>query len=293
MSPRPQGFATVRGRAYRTDEVDRYLARLSGGRDEAWERVARLTALVRQLEEESQRLAVAVASLAPQTYDDLSERARRILALVREEADSVRADARADVSAIQGAAEAHADRAADLARQDADAVRDQTEVRAGQGLAHAQREADDARAQARQDATALRTQAQATLTQTRRRCEALLADQGQDHVERRDAAERELAAREAELEARHAELERHAQARLADARRESAEQEEAARHGQEDAEARAAELLAGARVREERTVRETERILREHEAAQEEMRAHMNHVRSSLAALTGRAPAEG
>ncbi|MCG7527623.1 cellulose-binding protein, partial [Streptomyces sp. OfavH-34-F] len=71
-----------------------------------------------------------------------------------------------------------------------------------------------------------------------------------------------------------------------------AEGEEAARHRREDAEAGAAELLAQARVREERVVRETERILREHEEGREEVQAHMAHVRSSLAALTGRvAPA--
>ncbi|NEC65517.1 cellulose-binding protein, partial [Streptomyces sp. SID9727] len=78
------------------------------------------------------------------------------------------------------------------------------------------------------------------------------------------------------------------------ARRARAEAEEAARHGQEDAEARAAELIARARVREERVVRETERVLRVHEEGREEVQAHMAHVRSSLAALTGRvSPAAG
>ncbi|MDV9202423.1 cellulose-binding protein, partial [Streptomyces sp. Wh19] len=81
--------------------------------------------------------------------------------------------------------------------------------------------------------------------------------------------------------------------RLEEARRALAETEEAARHGQEDAEARAAELIAEARVREERVVRETERIVREHEEGRDEVQAHMAHVRNSLAALTGRvAPAE-
>ncbi|MEU9421252.1 cellulose-binding protein [Streptomyces sp. NPDC051000] len=292
MSPHgPQGLATVRGRGYRPEEVDRYLVRLSGSRDEAWERVARLTVLAKQMEAEAERLREAVASLAPQTYDELSERARRILLLAQEEADCVRADARADVFTTQGAAEAHADRVTELARQDAEAVREQTEVRARQGLLRARREADDARAEARDDAAAWRSDAHATLVETRRRADELLAEREQEQADRRDAAERELAAREAELEARHAELERHAEGRLAQARRAFAEAEESARHGQEDAEARASEVLAQARAREERAGRETERILREHGEAQDEMRAHMNHVRASLAALTGRAPA--
>ncbi|OKK16716.1 cellulose-binding protein [Streptomyces sp. CB00455] len=284
-------IATVRGRGYRKEEVDRYLARLSGSRDEAWERVARLTVLAKQMEAEAARLREAVATLAPQTYEDLSERARRILLLAQEEADCVRADARADVFTTQGAAEAHADRVAELARQDAESVREQTEVRARQGLLRAQQEADAARAEARDDAEAWRGEAQAALDEMRRRSQALLAEREQEQAERWEAAERELATREAELEARHTELERAAQARLAQARRDFAEAEESARHGQEDAEAAAGEVIAAARVQEERIGRETERILREHAESQEEMRAHMNHVRSSLAALTGRTPA--
>ncbi|MEU7553764.1 cellulose-binding protein [Streptomyces sp. NPDC044571] len=288
-------FTTVRGRGYRTDQVERYLARLSGSRDEAWERAARLTVLARQMEAEAERLREAVAQLAPhgQTYDELGERARRILLLVEEEADCVRGDARADAAETRSAAEAHAERVAELARQDAEAVREQTEVRARQGLARAEREAEALRAEAREEAAAWRGEAAAGLAEMRRRVEALLAEREQEQEARWEASERELAAREAELLARHAEWERLAQGRLAEARRGYAEVEELARHGQEDAEALAAEVLAGARVEAERVGRETERILREHAEAQEEMRAHMSHVRSSLAALTGRAPAEG
>ncbi|MEV4196260.1 DivIVA domain-containing protein, partial [Streptomyces toxytricini] len=141
MSPHGQGFTTVR-RGYRTDQVDRYLARLSGGRDEAWERVARLTVLAKQMEAEAERLREVVAALPPQTYDELSERARQILALAQEEAEAVRADAQADAADALAAAEAHAERVAELARQDAQAVREQTEVRARQGLLAAEREAD-------------------------------------------------------------------------------------------------------------------------------------------------------
>jgi hypothetical protein len=288
-----QGLAIVRGRAYRMEQVDRYLARLSAGRDEAWERVARLTVLAREMEGEAARLREVVGGLAPQTYDELSERARRILQLAEEESAAVRWEAREDAAAARGAAEAHAERVAELARQDAEAVREQTEVRARQGLLAAEREADEVRGAARQDAQVWRAQGQAGLVETGRRADALLAEREREQAERWEAGERELAGREAELEVRLAEMELYAESRLAEARRAYAEAEESVRHGQEDAEARAAELVAGARVREERVGRETERVLREHFEAQEEMRAHMNHVRASLAALTGRAPAEG
>ncbi|WP_328970087.1 cellulose-binding protein [Streptomyces sp. NBC_00239] len=290
----PQGFVTVRGRGYRPQEVDRRVAALSASRDEAWERAARLTVLAKRMEAEAAGLREAVAQLAPQTYDLLSERARRILGLAQEEAEELAFEARGDAAAALSAARARAERAAELAREDATAVREQTEVRSRQALLRAQGEADALRLAARQDAEEWRGQALAALREMGHRTDALLAEQEQEHVERWDGAEREYAARAAGLDARHAEMETSAQSRLAAAKRAYALAEEAARHGQEDAEARGAELIAQARVEEERIVRETDRVLREHAEEQEEMRAHMNHVRSSLAALTGRAaPAEG
>lgn len=129
------------------------------------------------------------------------------------------------------------------------------------------------------------------MAETRRRTAGVLAHQEQEHTERGKAADGEIARAEAATAEREAELTARGEALLAAARRELAETEEAARHGQEDAEARAAELLSGARMAEERVVRETERILREHEEGREEVQAHMAHVRNSLAALTGRAVA--
>ena len=64
--------------------------------------------------------------------------------------------------------------------------------------------------------------------------------------------------------------------------------DQAARLRQEDAQAQAAEIVAQARAREERLARETERMLREHVERREELKAHLEHVRGSLAALTGK-----
>jgi hypothetical protein len=51
-------------------------------------------------------------------------------------------------------------------------------------------------------------------------------------------------------------------------------------------------VVAQARVRAERIARDTERVLREHGETWDDVQAHMDHVRSSLTALTGRAAAE-
>ena len=104
-----QGFEVVRGLGYRPEQVDAHVAALSAGRDAAWERAARLTVLARDMEAEAVRLREAVSRLAPQTYDGLGERARRIFQLAREEAAAVREGARR-------AAEEHVARAEAAAR---------------------------------------------------------------------------------------------------------------------------------------------------------------------------------
>jgi hypothetical protein len=47
-------------------------------------------------------------------------------------------------------------------------------------------------------------------------------------------------------------------------------------------------LLAEAHARAEGIARETERVLRDHAERREEVQTHMDHVRASLSALTGR-----
>ncbi|WP_239569882.1 cellulose-binding protein, partial [Streptomyces sp. G44] len=162
----------------------------------------------------------------------------------------------------------------------------------GRRLTEDRATADGARVSARRDVKEWRGEALAVLRETRRRCEALLAEQEEEQAGRWEAAERELSEREAAADARDAELGAAAEARLAEAERVFAEAQEAARHRREDAQALAAEIVAGARLREERIGRETERVLRDHGEEWDEVRAHMDHVRGSLAALTGRAPAE-
>jgi len=285
----PPGFVTVRGRGYRPERVEAYTAALCADRDAAWERAARLTVLARQMEEEAERLREVVTGLAPQTYDVLGERAQRILQLGIEEADDVRACARraaADEVAHAGTCALGTRRAA---QEEADALRAEAEERARQRLLAARAEADEVRIGARREVKEYRGEALAALREVRQRTAAMLAEQHKEHAERWAAAEHEAAGRAAALDARHAEAVARAEAALSEAKQAFAEAEESARRGQEDAQARAAGILAEARAREERTERETERVLREHGARGEDVQAHMDHVRNSLTALTGRA----
>ncbi|WDG30791.1 cellulose-binding protein [Streptomyces sp. CA-278952] len=278
----------VRGRGYRPEQVDRVAAALVAERDGALAELTRLTGRVEELLAESARLAEAVATLPVQDYAELGERAQRILALAESEAEALDADAVAAGQALRDAAEAAGRVAGDAAREAAGGVRAAADRAAEERVAGAVREAEGLLAAARQDAEEVRAAAASVMAATRDRTASVLAHQEQEHAERLKAAEAEMAAAEAASEARFAGLTERAEALLAEAGRDLAATQEVARHGQEDAEARAAELLAEARVREERVVRETERILREHEEGREEAQAHMAHVRSSLAALTGR-----
>lgn len=122
----------------------------------------------------------------------------------------------------------------------------------------------------------------------RQRTEGLLEDRHKEQSERWAELEGELSQREAALETHHAETMSRAEAALAAAERAHAEARRVAPHHEEEAAGRAAEILAEARTREERIARETERVLRAHGEEWDQVRAHMDHIRNSLAALTGR-----
>ncbi|MER5384630.1 cellulose-binding protein [Streptomyces sp. NPDC002688] len=288
----PHGFVAVRGRGYRPEQVDAYAAALSRDRDVAWERAARLTVLAKDMEAEAERLREAVTRLAPQTYEELGERARRIFQLGEEEAEALRDEARREARAAVEEAEAAGREVREAAREYADEVRGEAEELARRRLLAARGEADEVRISARRDVKENRGEVLAALREVRGRTEALLTGQDKEHTGRWAEAERAAAEREAAFDAHHAERVARAEESVAEAERALAEAAESDRHRQEDAAARAAQLLAEARVQEERIARETERVLREHGERWDDVRAHMDHVRSSLTSLTGRAPAE-
>ncbi|MFE1927441.1 cellulose-binding protein [Streptomyces asoensis] len=285
----PPGFVTVRGRGYRPEQVEAHTAALCADRDAAWERAARLTVLAREMEAEAGHLREVVTRLTPQTYEALGERARRLLQLALEEAADVRDRARAEAREHVAQAEERALEVRRAAQEEADERRAEAEERARLWLLAARAEADELRVGTRRDVKEYRGEALAALREVRQRTAGMLAEQEKEHAERWAAAEREAAGRAEALDALHERSVARAQTALAEAERAFAEAGESARLLQEEAHARAAELLAEARAREERTVRETERLLREHGERRDDVQAHMDHVRNSLSALTGRA----
>ena len=285
------GFVSVR-RGYRPGQVDAYLAALSGDRDAAWERAARLTVLAREMEAGLALLRETVAQLPPQTYESLGGRAQQVFALVLQEAAAVREGARQEAQRLVTEAEEGCRRARGAAQGYADEVLHEAEERVRTRLLAARAEADDVRIEARREVKEERGEALTALREVRQRTEGLLADQERERAERSEREERAVAERAAVLDAAVAERVARAEAALSQAKGVLAEAGESARRMQRDAQARAAEVIAEARVCEGRIARETEWVLREHGEQWDCVQAQMDHVRHSLASLTGRAPAE-
>lgn len=288
----PRGFVAVRGRGYRPDQVDSYAAAISQHRDAAWERAARLTVLARDMEADAERLRETVARLAPQTYETLGERAQRLFRLGEEEAAALRESTRRAAEEQVAQAEARAAGVLQAAREHADALRTEAEERARQRLLAARAEADDIRIGARREVKEGRTEALSALRDVRQRTAGMLGEQAKEHDERWASAERSAEERTAALDVQYAERMARAEAALSDAQQAFTDAELSDRRRQEEAAERAAEVVAEARVRAERLARDTERVLREHGETWDDVQAHMDHVRSSLTALTGRAAAE-
>nr|WP_046731716.1 hypothetical protein [Streptomyces humi] len=288
----PYDFATVRGRGYRPEQVESFLAALSEDRDAAWERAARLTVLAKDMGAEAERLRTAVAELPPQSYEALGDRAQRVFRLVQDEAAALLGNARRELTDGVAQSAERAENARRTAQEEADALRADAEEHARRLLLAARAEADDIRIGARLEVKELRGEALAALREVRQRTTAMLADQVKQQAESWAEAEREEVASAAAVDAHNAERIARAEAALEEAERALEEAKESARRSEEEAHVRAAEILTEARLREERIARETERVLREHGETWDDVQAHMDHMRDSLMTLTGRAAAE-
>ncbi|MHA6762548.1 hypothetical protein [Streptacidiphilus sp. PAMC 29251] len=287
----PHGF-TVTRRGYDSAQVDQALIRFTAERDAAWERLSGLGNRMRALEQKLIDAAAAeqaAAEAAPPTYAELSERAARLLVLAQEESVQLRTETEAWTEALDTEARADARRqledgenyaarlrgaADDSFRRDLDRARATAEAERGE----ADREARAAREDAAGYAAELRARAEEAAESVRLRLAALqhTADQAQA------AADAEHAAAEAALtaraERRQSEAERHLKAMKATAA------------GTEAEAATTAERLLGAARREaERIAAGVERERLAYAEQQEELKAHLDHIRTTLVTLTGAA----
>ncbi|MFM9444546.1 cellulose-binding protein [Streptomyces acidiscabies] len=285
----PYGFGTVRGRGYRPAQVEAYIAALCADRDAAWDRAARLTVQAKKAESRATHLRETVIRLTPQSYETLGEAAHHLFRLAEHEAEALRERARHE--AREQAARADAQAAA--IREEAESASRRTLAEAEewgrQRVARARAEADEIRVTARREVKEGRAEALEGLREVRRRTEALLTRQDQTRDQRMEAIEREAAHRASTLDTHYSHLLARAETTLSEARTTYTEAEESANHLRSRAHDHATSLLTEAHHQADRIARETERVLREHGERWDDVRAHMDYVRSSLSALTGRA----
>ncbi|MEV6568833.1 cellulose-binding protein [Streptomyces kronopolitis] len=268
--------------------MDRRVEGLSVDRDSCWERAARLTVLANEMEAELTELRNHVAQLPPQTFESLGSEARLIFTTAQSEGSRLRAGAERDARQAGKEAAAYSDEVRDAAERAAYTLRTEAEAWGRRTEEAARGEAAELAVTAAQEAAELRDDAAEALAQVRARTAQLLCDQEKRQSQEWDAAGQEIAEREAETDRLLTDLDARGKDARADAQRRYAEAEEEARYQKEDADGRAAGMLAQARAEAERIERATERIVAGHDAERAEVRVHMAHVRTSLAALTGK-----
>ncbi|MDH6136382.1 hypothetical protein P3T37_005807 [Kitasatospora sp. MAA4] len=282
------GFTAAR-RGYAPEQVDHALLSLTAQRDEAWQRLSMLGAHIRALEIQLAETVQSAADAPAPDYAVLSEQALALMAMAENEAQAVR----------------------DKAERFAEDTRD-TVYEAGQALGKAATEyAETTRTEA--DLAARRTD-----ERTRAEAEKLRGEADRDSRALRDAATGEAA----KIRVEAAEAGERAEVRLAELRREADERfavEEAAAVAEEatfsvaaerrlreaeqyresvlglikqtdtDAQAKADQLLDQARREVERINAEIARDRAEFEKRQETVQTHLDHIKGTLASLTGKA----
>ena len=290
----PHGFTLTR-RGYDPAQVDQALSRFIADRDAAWQRLSGLGDRMRALEQtllDAAEAEQAAAQKPPPTYAELGERAARLLVLAQEEAAQLRAGAerwiealdtesRADARRHQEDAEGYAAQRRGSADEAFRRALDAARATAGTTRGEADRESRAVIDQAAGYAAELRLRGEQTAEEVRRRLSALqhTADQADA------AAEAEAVARETEsavaAERRQDEAERHLKAMRAAAAATTAEAAAAAERLVEAAQREAERVAAGT---------ERERLALAEE--RDQVQAHLDHILTTLTALTGAAVAE-
>ncbi|MCX4747105.1 hypothetical protein OG455_16525 [Kitasatospora sp. NBC_01287] len=282
------GFTAAR-KGYAPEQVDRALAALTGQRDHAWHRLSQLGAQIRELETALAAAREAAAQAPEPDYTTLSEQAGDLMAIAENEARQIREKSeRSAEDTRDGAAEAGRRLQAEAAafatatREDADQSARRTDERT-------RAEAEKLRAEADQDARTIRDTATADAARLRveaaeagERAETRLAEL------RRDADER-FAAEDAAAAAEDAKVSLAAERRLKEAEQHRESVLGLIKQTDTDAQAKADQLIETARREAERTNVATAAERAEFDKRLETVQTHLDHIKGTLASLTGKA----
>ncbi|MEY9945533.1 hypothetical protein [Kitasatospora sp. GAS1066B] len=282
------GFTAAR-KGYAPEQVDRSLAALTAQRDHAWHRLSRLGAQIRELEAALAAAQQAAAEAPEPDYSTLSEQAGDLMAIadnetrqIREKAERFAVQSRDAVAEAGRTQHAEATAYATATRAEADEAARRTEV-STRAEAEKQRAAADRDARAIQDAaTAEAARIRVAAAEAGEQAEAELA-------ERHRAADERFAAEEAAAAAADAKI-----SLVADSRLKEAEQRRETTLGvikqiDTDAQAKADQLIEAARREAEQINARTAAERAEFEKRLETVQTHLDHIKGTLASLTGKA----
>ncbi|MFJ4798553.1 coiled-coil domain-containing protein [Kitasatospora purpeofusca] len=285
----PQHGFTVARRGYAPEQVDRALTVFTAQRDEAWERLSVLGSGIREMERRLAEVRQAAAEAPEPDYEVLSEQAAGLARTAENEARAVRdkaeraaEDLRDEVYEAGQAADRAAKEYATVTRTEADAAARRTDERTRAEAETIRADTDRETRSVRDAATAHAAQVRVAAAEASERAEAKLAElrrkADETFAEAQTTADAEDAAISSTAERRVKEAEQFRESVLGRIKQSDAE-----------AQARADELIEQARREAERINTATEREHREFSARLETVQQHLDHIKATLASLTGAA----
>ncbi len=282
------GFTTAR-RGYAPEQVEHSLSALTAQRDEAWQRLSVLGAHIRELELRLAEASKAASEAPDPDFATLSEQAAGLLAIAENEAKAVREKAERFAEDTRDTTYEAGQARGKAASEYAAATRAEAELAARRTEERTRAEAEKLRGEADRDARLLRDAATGEAAKTR----VAAAEAG-------ERAEVKLAELRREADLRFAELEAAAasdEAKIstaAERRLREAEQHRETVLGQikqtdTEAQAKADQLLDQARREAAGIDAQSAKAQSEFAERQETVQTHLDHIKGTLASLTGKA----
>ncbi|MFJ9845403.1 hypothetical protein ACIRYZ_34175 [Kitasatospora sp. NPDC101155] len=282
------GFTQAR-RGYAPEQVDRALVALTAQRDEAWERLSVLGAGIRQMETRLAEVRRAADEAPEPDYQVLSEQAAGLAEMARNEARAVKEkaerfaeDLRDEVYEAGQALDKAAKEYSATTRTEADAAARRTEERTRAEAEGIRAEADRESRSARDSATAYAAKVRVAAAETSEHAEAELAA-------KRRKADETFAEAQAKADAEDAEVSETAERRVKEAEQYRETVLNQIKQLETDAQAKADQLIEQARRDAEKTNAESEREQRAFDTRLETVQKHLDHIKATLASLTGAA----
>lgn len=285
----PQYGFTAARRGYAPEQVDRALTALTAQRDEAWERLSVLGAGLRQMEARLADIRRAAEDAPEPDYEVLSEQAAGLAVLAQNEARAVRdkaerfaEDLRDEVYEAGQALDRTAKEYSTTTRAEADQAARRTEERTRAEAEGVRAEADQESRSARDAATSYAAKVRVAAAEASEQSEAELAD-------RRRKADEDFAEAQAKADAEDTQVSATAERRVKEAEQHRDTVLGQIKQLETDAQAKADQMIEQARREAERINAESEREQREFDGRLETVQQHLDHIKATLASLTGAA----